>query len=70
MATRYTSDHSWSRYWSTGPEQIQDALQAPHYHPSEVRTLADMTEDEINELEKTTGCKVIRPVPDEAESTP
>jgi hypothetical protein len=29
-----------------------------------------MTEDEINELEKTTGCKVIRPVPDEAESTP
>lgn len=66
MATHYTSDHGWSRYWSTGPEQIQAALQAPVIKPGPVRTLVDMTEAEILEIERVHGCDVIRPKSDES----
>lgn len=58
----FNTDHQWSRYWSNGAEQIADALKrAPDMGPGEIRTLSDMSENEIAELEKRYGCQVKPP---------
>lgn len=62
MATFPGSDHGWASYWSRGAEDIQDALRPPDPAPGRVRTIEDLTEKEIREIEQAHGCKVIRPL--------
>ena len=58
------SDRGWAKYWSNGPEQVTAALKEPNPAPGQVRTQADMTEEEIAELERQYGCKVSREPPE------
>jgi len=55
------SDYVWSKYWSAGPTELENALTVLLPPPSPVRTLDDMDETEIRGLEARYGCKVIRP---------
>lgn len=51
-------DYDWSTYWSNGPDEIKEALHTPLPAPSSVRTLDDMTPDEIKALETRYNCPV------------
>jgi hypothetical protein len=51
-------DYDWSTYWSNGPDEIKEALHEPLPPPSSVRTLEDMTPEEIEALEELYSAPV------------
>lgn len=53
-------DRAWANMWSQGGAAIERALREPNPKPRPVRTLADMTEDEIAQIERHYGMKVRR----------
>jgi len=56
----FQSDNVYSKYWSTGPEHIDAAMHDPNPKPGRVKTVQDMSEQEIEQLEQQYGCKVNR----------
>lgn len=52
---------AWKFYRGNTPEAYEESRRNPPIAPGPVRTLADMTPEEIRDLERAYCCRVISP---------
>lgn len=54
-----SDDGAWAGYVTAGHDQIHASMRhKPEYGPRAVRTLADMSPNEIKQIEKRYGAKI------------
>lgn len=58
--TRCVGDYTLAKWCQPTAEDIERSLREPNKPPGAVRTLKDMSEEEILEIERRTGVKVKR----------
>lgn len=57
--TAFRGDAAWANFIAVGPEDLERALRGrPEPVPAACRTLDDMTEQEIHDIERLYGCRV------------